>query len=150
MCKCARMRQVLSERMNKNEKENQKVINRTVTSVVVYAVFSVLLKLPSALFALLSAIHFDQNPYSKSTENKIQLFFENVCIRLEFCGFLNTLALFLYSVSLSTSIFFFVSFDKKFHLAVRIAKSKLFSSKEVHKKFLEDLEKPNVAKKRRN
>lgn len=134
-----KLKKTLSERIIVNLKSNELIINRTVRLVTFYAIFSVLLKLPSCAISLIESI----NPtffFFFRVSFGISLFFENFCLHARFCFMFTKLAETLFALSLSTAIFFFYSFDNKFALAIIITKSRLFSDRATHRKLLASLE----------
>lgn len=137
-----KLKKTLSERVNANKKSNQDISDKTVRLVVCDALFSVILKVSSTIKPLIDVVHFDQSNYwFKYHPLNNQVFYERTCLHDRFCFMLEKLSLVLVSVLLATSIFFYYSFDKNFALSLRIAKSRLFSTKAAHRLYLISLEK---------
>lgn len=136
----AKLKKTLSELMNANKRENQLVLLRVITSIALYALLSTFLKLPSAFKPVLDSIHLDSEIHFAYTFEKIDDFYENICLFSRFCFMFEKLAAFLFSLSLSICIFFYYILDKKFMMCFKIAFSKITSSSIGHQEFIKLLE----------
>ena len=104
-------------------------------SVVLFACFSFVLKLPATVKSLVDVMHFDKDFREKDAKGKINLFYDHYCIVASIYETYQKLASFL---------FFLYMFDKRFLMEFKIAYSRLFSNKVAHKEFVKALEKHSI------
>lgn len=135
-----KLRKTLSELMNANKRETHRILLRVVTSITLFAVLSIFLKLPSAFKPILDSIHLDKNIFNIISFDKLDNFYENFCVYSRFCFMFEKLAAFCFALSLSICILFYYILDKRFMISLKIAFNKLISSSVAHQEFMKLLE----------
>lgn len=145
-----KLKKTLNTKMNKKKNENNSVIKRTIMSVVFYALFSIFLKLPASFKSFLDVLQFDNDYRLAIANNKMNIFYDRICITEHVCETFQKFASFLFTISISWSILFYYIFDKKFLIGFKIAFSRIFSNKETHEDFVRALENPKHKHRKQN
>ena len=148
ICLIVKLKATLFDRINSSN-NNQDVLNRAITSVFSYTLFSIVFKVPASIKSVLDSASFNDSIGQTFASRQINYLYETFCINCRICPMFELLAHLLYIFSISCNIFFYFIFDTKFKIGFKIAYSKLFSSKKEHLEYLKNLEKAlKTAKKR--
>jgi hypothetical protein len=129
-----------STTINSSSSNNQDVINRAITSVVSYTLFSIVFKVPASIKSVFDSASFNDDITNFFASHQINYFYEVFCIYCRICPMFELLGYLLFIFSISCNIFFFFTFDNRFNIGFKIAYSKLISSNEEHLEYLKNLE----------
>jgi len=135
-----KLKKTLEGKIYSNKKVNEIVIFKTIVSVVSLALFSIALKLPASAQSIFYSVHLDMNYLKTFTSKHIDYLYEFFCVYGRLCPMLEKLTGLLYILSISASILFHYVFDKRFKMGLKVAISKMFSSKRTHLEYLKVLE----------
>jgi hypothetical protein len=139
-----KLKKALSEKINSDVGKTTQAIFRMIVLVVSFALFSIILKFPSSLKSIFKSVHLNNNidlNLNPFTDNHIDYLYEWFCVYARFCPTFDKLASILFTISISANIFFYYMFDKNFKFGLKIAISKLTSSKKSHLEYVTALEK---------
>ena len=141
ICLVSKLKATLAGRINSaSSSNNQDVLNRTITSVVSYTLFSIVFKVPASIKSVFDSASFNDDINKVLASSQINYLYEVYCIYCRICPMFELLAYLLFIFSISCNIFFYFMFDNKFKIGFKIAYSKLFSSKKEHLEYLKKLE----------
>ena len=136
-----KLKATLSRRVNStSSSNNQDVINRAITSVVSYTLFSIIFKVPASIKSVFDSASFNDDFNKIFASSQINYLYEYFCIYCRICPMFELLAYLLFIFSLSCNIFFYFMFDNRFKIGFKIGYSKLFSSQIDHLEYLKHLE----------
>ena len=141
ICLIVKLKATLAGRINTtSSSNNQDVLNRTITSVVSYTLFSIVFKVPASIKSVFDSASFNADTTNVFASVQINYFYEIFCIYCRICPLFEVFSYLLFIFSISCNIFFYFIFDNKFKIGFKIAYSKLFSSKNEHLEYLKKLE----------
>ena len=141
ICLIVKLKATLSSRVNNtSSSNNQDVINRAITSVVSYTLFSIVFKVPASIKSVFDSANFNDDLNKVFASTQINYLYEYFCLYCQICPMFELLAYLLFIFSLSCNIFFYFMFDNRFKIGFKIGYSKLFSSRNEHLEYLKNLE----------
>ena len=141
ICLLVKLKTTLNGRINNtNTSNNQDIINRAITSVVSYTLFSIVFKVPASIKSVFDSASFNTDITNVFASREINYLYEVYCIYCRICPMFELLAYLLFIFSISCNIFFYHIFDNRFKIGFNIAYSKLFSSKNEHIEYMKNLE----------
>ena len=114
----------------KKQRENDEAMRKVTVMVVSNALVNLAFKMPNSITSLndlrlLISTPFDQLGLGLSTASARELFkfpytMENICYLDEICSIFNNFGNFLFIISLSINILFYLKFDKKFNFGFHL------------------------------
>ena len=143
-----KLKATLAGRINSTSSSyNQDVIHRAITSVVSYTLFSIVFKVPASIKSVFDSASFNKDITSEFASRQINYVYEIFCVYCRICPMFELLAYLLFIFSISCNIIFYFMFDNRFKIGVKIAYSKLSSSRKEHIEYLKNLEESFKSKK---
>lgn len=134
-----KLKATLTGRIN-GSSNNQDVLNHAIISVVSYTLFSILFKVPASIKSVFDSASFNSEIANLSAYRQINYFYDLFCIYCRICPVFELFSYLLFVFSISCNIFFYFMFDTRFKIGLKIAYSKLFSSRKEHLEYLKNLE----------
>ena len=135
-----KFRKTMTDKINSEEVKITQVVFRIITLVVEFALFSIILKLPSSLKSVFDSIHLNNDLVIPLANNQIDFLYEWYCVYARFCPTFDKLSSILFAISISSNLFFYYLFDRNFKFGLKIAFNKLISNRESHLDYVKKIE----------